>query len=86
MTHSNSDTPSSDTPWWISDYSSTQIENSKPQRSITLLAVTMAIIAGIIGSVIGRATANLHTQTNLVSSKSTIERAPDSIAGIAARV
>ena len=91
MIHSNSDTPSSDTPntstpWWISDYQPTQVESNKPQRSITLLAVTMAIIAGIIGSVIGRATANLHTQTNLVSSKSTIERAPDSIAGIAARV
>ena len=75
-----------DTPWWISDYQPTQIPESRPQRGVTLIAVTMAVIAGIIGSVIGRATANLHTQTNLVASSSTIERAPDSIAAIAARV
>jgi putative serine protease PepD len=75
-----------DTPWWISDYQPTQVKESKPQRGITFLAIVMAIIAGIIGSFIGRASSNLHTQTNLVSSKATIERAPDSIAGIAARV
>ena len=75
-----------DTPWWISDYQPTQAQESKPQRGITFLAIVMAVIAGIIGSVIGRATANLHTQTNLVASSSTIERAPDSIAAIAARV
>ena len=76
----------SETPWWISDYQPTQVQTGRPQKNLTFLAVTMAIIAGIIGSVIGRATANLHTQTNLVSSKSTIERAPDSIAAIAAKV
>ena len=73
-----------DTPWWISDYQPTQAKESKPQRGITFLAIVMAVIAGIIGSFIGRATTNLHTQTNLVASKSTVERAPDSIAAIAA--
>jgi putative serine protease PepD len=74
------------TPWWVSEYQPTQLQPQKPQRGITAMAIIMAIIAGIIGSFIGRATTNLHTQTNLVSSKSTIERAPDSIASIAARV
>lgn len=76
----------SDTPWWVSEYQPVQLQPNKPQRGITFLAIVMAIIAGIIGSFIGRATTNLHTQTNLVSAKSTIERAPDSIASIAARV
>jgi hypothetical protein len=74
------------TPWWVSEYQPTQLQSQKPQRGITVIAIVMAIIAGIIGSLIGRATTNLHTQTNLVSSKATIERAPDSIASIAARV
>jgi putative serine protease PepD len=46
----------------------------------------MALIAGVIGSVVGRTSATLDTKTNLVSTKSTIERKPDSVAGIAARV
>lgn len=74
------------TPWWISEYQPTQVPEPKRQRGITFLAILMAIISGVIGSYIGRATTNLHTQTNLVSAKSTIERAPDSIAAIAARV
>jgi uncharacterized membrane protein len=75
-----------ETPWWVSEYQPTQVQENKPQRGITTIAILMAIIAGVIGSFIGRATTNLHTQTNLVSAKSTIERAPDSIASIAARV
>jgi len=46
----------------------------------------MALIAGVVGSVVGRTTATMDSKTNLVSTKSTIERKPDSIAGIAARV
>ena len=46
----------------------------------------MALIAGVVGSVVGRTSASLDTKTNLVSTKSTIERKPDSVAGIAARV
>ena len=74
------------TPWWISDYQPSQAPEPKRQRSVTALALLMAVIAGVIGSYIGRATTNLHTQTNLVSTKSIVERAPDSIAAIAARV
>ena len=40
----------------------------------------------MVGSVVGRTSAELDTRTNLVSTNSTIERKPDSIAGIAARV
>ena len=46
----------------------------------------MALIAGVVGSVVGRTSATMDSKTNLVSTKSTIERKPDSIAGIAARV
>ena len=75
-----------DTPWWISEYQPSRVQDQRPQRGITSIAIVMAIIAGVVGAMIGRATTNLHTQTNLVSAKSTIERAPDSIAAIAARV
>ena len=75
-----------DTPWWISEYQPSRVQDQRPQRGITSIAIVMAIIAGVVGALIGRATTNLHTQTNLVSAKSTIERAPDSIASIAARV
>jgi putative serine protease PepD len=50
------------------------------------IAIAMALVAGVVGSVVGRTSAELDTRTNLVSTKSTIERKPDSIAGIAARV
>jgi putative serine protease PepD len=60
---------------------------SKQRPSVGLgVAVVMALLAGIVGSVIGRA-ANLGGgNANLVSLHSSIERAPDSIAAIAARV
>jgi putative serine protease PepD len=46
----------------------------------------MALIAGVVGSIAGRTSATLDSRTNLVSTQSTIERKPNSIAGIAARV
>jgi putative serine protease PepD len=75
-----------DTPWWISEYQPTRFEERPPQRGISLTVVVVAIIAGLIGSFIGRASSNLHSQTKLVTAQSTIERAPDSIAAVAARV
>jgi len=45
----------------------------------------MALIAGVIGSLLGRNLV-LSQNTGLVQSTSTVERKPDSIAGIAARV
>ena len=86
----NSDTPdSSNTPWWISDHKVVTAQDVKKRNTRTVsfgIAIAMALIAGIVGSVVGRTSAALDTKTNLVSTKSTIERKPDSIAGIAARV
>jgi len=91
-----SDTPNTpgtpntpNTPWWISDYKVVTAADVKKRNTRTVsfgIAIAMALIAGVVGSVVGRTSASLDTKTNLVSTKSTIERKPDSIAGIAARV
>jgi putative serine protease PepD len=83
----NSDGPV--TPWWISEYKVVTAQDVKKRNTRTVsfgIAVAMALVAGVVGSVVGRTSAELDTRTNLVSTKSTIERKPDSIAGIAARV
>ncbi len=77
------------TPWWISDYEvvTAQVLKKRNTRTVSFgIAIAMALVAGVVGSVVGRTSAELDTRTNLVSTKSTIERKPDSIAGIAARV
>jgi len=79
----------SNTPWWISDYKVVTTADVKKRSTRTVsfgIAIAMALIAGVVGSVVGRTTATMDSKTNLVSTKSTIERKPDSIAGIAARV
>ena len=72
-------------PWWLS---ATQIEQPIVQnRSVGIsirLALVMTLLAGGVGAIVDRAL-TLHN-TNLVSTHSSVERAPDSIAGIAARV
>ena len=83
----NSETPNG--PWWISDHRVITAQDVKKRNTRTVsfgIAIVMALIAGVIGSVVGRTSATLDTKTNLVSTKSTIERKPDSVAGIAARV
>jgi putative serine protease PepD len=83
----NSETPNS--PWWISDHKVITAQDVKKRNTRTVsfgIAIAMALIAGVIGSVVGRTSASLDSKTNLVSTKSTIERKPDSVAGIAARV
>jgi putative serine protease PepD len=77
------------TPWWISEYKVVTAQDVKKRNTRTVsfgIAIAMALVAGVVGSVVGRTSAELDTRTNLVSTKSTIERKPDSIAGIAARV
>ena len=77
------------TPWWISDYKVVTAQDVKKRNTRTVsfgIAIAMALIAGVVGSVVGRTSAELDTRTNLVSTNSTIERKPNSIAGIAARV
>ena len=86
-TSNNSDLPNS--PWWISEHQVITAQDVKKRNTRTVsfgIAISMALIAGVIGSVVGRTSASLDTKTNLVSTKSTIERKPDSVAGIAARV
>ena len=81
------DTP--DTPWWISEQKVVTASDIKKRNTRTVsfgIAISMALIAGVVGSVVGRTSATLESKTNLVTTKSTIERKPDSIAGIAARV
>jgi putative serine protease PepD len=77
------------TPWWISDYKVVTAQDVRKRNTRTVsfgIAIAMALIAGVVGSVVGRTSAELDTRTNLVSTNSTIERKPNSIAGIAARV
>jgi len=78
-----------DTPWWVSNYPAVTTAEVKKANTRTVgfgIAIAMALIAGVIGSFVGRTSATLDSKTNLVTTKSVIERKPDSIAGIAARV
>ena len=78
-----------DNPWWISNHRVITAKDVKKANTRTVsfgIAIAMALVAGIVGSVAGRTSATLDSKTNLVSTKSVIERKPDSIAGIAARV
>jgi putative serine protease PepD len=64
-------------------------ETASRKRTLpTASLVVLALVAGLMGGVLGGdATKGLITSgVNLVSSTSTIERSPDSVAGIAARV
>lgn len=59
-------------------------KRSMPTASIVVLALVAGLLGGILG---GDATKGLISSgVNLVSSTSTIERSPDSVAGIASRV
>ena len=61
---------------------------SKKRTLPTASIVVLALVAGLLGGILGGdATKGLISSgVNLVSSTSTIERSPDSVAGIAARV
>jgi len=63
--------------------------NASKKRTLpTASIVLLALVAGLLGGVLGQdATRGLISSgVNLVSSNSTIERSPDSVAGLAARV
>jgi putative serine protease PepD len=63
---------------------STSKKRNLPTASIVVLALVAGLLGGILG---GDATKGLISSgVNLVSSTSTIERSPDSVAGLAARV
>ena len=65
--------------WW---QSTTQPKSGK--GTIALIAVLAGSVGGFLG--VNAAGGSLFNSVNLVSSTSTIERAPDSVAGIAQRV
>jgi len=78
-------TPSPDQPWWVAANPEHESKNRSARPGISIrLALVMTLLAGGVGAIVDRAL-TLHT-TNLVSTHSSIQRAPDSIAGIAARV
>ena len=65
-----------------------ELTTSKKRNLPTASIVVLALVAGLLGGILGGdATKGLISSgVNLVSSTSTIERSPDSVAGIAARV
>ncbi len=77
----------SNTPWWqpSDQVKQTRIIQSKSNSNFFILAVVIALIAGGIGATIGRSSIT-NVGANLVETKNKVERAPDSIAALAARV
>lgn len=70
---------STPTPWWESP-----TKKKSSNRNLLFVGVIAGVIGGILGS--NAATGWIPYRANLVSSTSTIERKPDSVAGIAQRV
>ena len=77
----------SDTPWWqaTAEPKQFQIIARKSNSNFFVAAVVIALVAGGLGSVIGRGSAT-NIGANLVQTSNSVERAPDSIAALAARV
>jgi len=75
----NNKSHATSTPWW---------QAPNPPKSSAGTLVLIALLAGSLGGFLGvnAAGGSLFRSANLVSSTSTIERAPDSVAGIAQRV
>jgi len=78
------------TPWWVSD-SQPLAQSFSPSSPIKralqvtwYMALAMSLIAGVVGALIGKVA--FDNSPHLISSSQVIDRAPNSIAGIAARV
>jgi len=83
--HDDPSTPPANAPWWLAASQSDQPQLPTRSAGISIrLALVMTLLAGGVGAIVDR-TLTLHN-TNLVSTHSSVQRAPDSIAGIAARV
>ena len=76
----------SDTPWWNP---AKQASNSAPAKQsnsfFIIAALVIALIAGGVGATIGRTTSS-NISSTFVTTKDAVERAPGSIADLAARV
>ena len=77
----------SSTPWWqpSGEIKQVRVIQSKSNTNFFVLAVVIALIAGGIGAVVVRSTTT-NIGANLVETNNKVERAPDSIAALAARV
>ena len=77
----------SSTPWWqpSGEIKPVRVIQSKNNTNFFALAVVIALIAGGIGAAVGRSTTT-NIGANLVETNNKVERAPDSIAALAARV
>ena len=77
----------SSTPWWqpSGEIKQVRVIQSKSNTNFFVLAVVIALIAGGVGAAVGRSTTT-NIGANLVETKNKVERAPDSIAALAARV
>ena len=78
------------TPWWVSDgpsMASTFAPLASVKRAMQVtwyMALAMSLIAGLVGALVGKVA--FDNNPHLISSSQVINRAPNSIAGIAARV
>ena len=68
-------------PWWVAP---TQTGKSISMRSAVILAIIVGVVAGAFGA--SSSGSLFGFSTRLVQSNSTIERPPNSVAGIAKRV
>ena len=77
----------SSTPWWqpSGEIKQVRVIQSKSNTNFFVLAVVIALIAGGVGAVVVRGTTT-NIGANLVETNNKVERAPDSIAALAARV
>jgi putative serine protease PepD len=82
--------PIAQSPWWVSD-SQSMAQKFSPtlpvKRAVHVawyMALAMSLIAGLVGALVGKVA--FDTSPHLTSANPVIDRAPNSIAGIAARV
>jgi putative serine protease PepD len=77
----------SNTPWWLpsDEVKQVRVVQTKSNSNFIIFAVVIALVAGALGAMVGRSSST-NIGANLVDTKNTVERAPDSIAALAARV
>ena len=83
-------TPPVQTPWWVSDSQTTSktltpvIPVKRVAQVTWYMALAMSLIAGLVGALVGKVA--FYNSPHLVTSNKVIDRAPNSISGIAAKV
>jgi len=77
----------SNTPWWLpsDEVKQVRVVQTKSNSNFIIFAVIIALVAGALGAMVGRSSST-NIGANLVDTKNIVERAPDSIAALAARV